>query len=183
MDLPFMSYVSAERALDNATRALQEGGAQMVKLEGGNRQLDIVSKLAAHDIPVCAHIGLKPQSIYKLGSYRVQGREQHAATIMIEEAADLEKAGADMLLLECVPAALATEITANLSIPVIGIGAGSGCDGQILVLQDILGITPGRQPSFVKDFMQEAPDIPAAVSAYIEAVRSRAFPDAAHSFS
>jgi len=183
MDMPFMSYASVERALDNATLALQEAGAQMVKLEGGLDQLPIVEALSRHDIPVCAHIGLKPQSIYKSGSYRVQGRNQSAATLMIEEAAALEQAGADIILLECVPQRLAAEITANTDIPVIGIGAGNACDGQILVLQDLLGITPGKPPKFSKNFMHESPDIQSAISTYAEDVRSRKFPDEEHSFS
>jgi len=183
MDMPFMSYSDPQRALDNAARALQESGAQMVKLEGGVKQLDVVSTLARHDIPVCAHIGLKPQSIYKLGAYRVQGREPEAATEMIEEAAMLEQSGADIILLECVPSTLAAEITANVSIPVIGIGAGSDCDGQILVLQDLLGITPGKPPVFSKNFMIDAENIPSAVSDYVEAVKDRSFPSAEHCFS
>jgi len=183
MDMPFMSYASVERALDNATLALQEAGAQMVKLEGGLDQLPIVEALSRHDIPVCAHIGLKPQSIYKSGIYRVQGREQAAATLMIEEAATLEQAGADIILLECVPQTLAAEISANTDIPVIGIGAGNACDGQILVLQDLLGITPGRPPRFAKNFMQDGADIQTAISTYAEDVRNRKFPAEEHSFS
>lgn len=183
MDMPFMSYASVERALDNATLALQQAGAQMVKLEGGMDQLPIVAALSRHDIPVCAHIGLKPQSIYKSGSYRVQGRNQKTATLMIEEAAALEKAGADIILLECVPQTLAAEISANTDIPVIGIGAGKDCDGQILVLQDLLGITPGKAPKFSKNFMLENPDIQSAISTYAEDVRNRKFPAEEHSFS
>ncbi len=183
MDMPFMSYASVERALDSATLALQDAGAHMVKLEGGMDQLPIVEALSRHDIPVCAHIGLKPQSIYKSGSYRVQGRNQAAATLMIEEAAALEQAGADIILLECVPQKLAAEISANTEIPVIGIGAGNACDGQILVLQDLLGITPGKPPRFAKNFMQESPDIQTAIKTYADDVRSRKFPDEEHSFS
>jgi len=183
MDLPFMSYSSIEHALDNATDALKQAGAHMVKLEGGMDQLPIVEALASHDIPVCAHIGLKPQSIYKTGSYRVQGRSVQAAEKMIEEAVELEKIGADILLLECVPKILAAEITANTDIPIIGIGAGNACDGQILVLQDLLGITPGKVPSFAKNFMQESPDIQTAIRTYADDVRSRKFPAEEHSFS
>lgn len=183
MDMPFMSYTSIERALDNAADALQLAGAHMVKLEGGLDQLPIVEALACQEIPVCAHIGLKPQSIYKTGSYRVQGRSAQAAEKMIEEAAELEKAGADMILLECVPKILAAEITANTEIPVIGIGAGKACDGQILVLQDLLGITPGKAPKFAKDFMQDSPDIQSAIKAYADDVRNRKFPAEEHSFS
>jgi 3-methyl-2-oxobutanoate hydroxymethyltransferase len=183
MDMPFMSYSSIERALDNAADALQLAGAHMVKLEGGLDQIHIVEALASQEIPVCAHIGLKPQSFYKTGSYRVQGRSEKAAEKMIEEAAELEKAGADIILLECVPKILAAEITANTEIPVIGIGAGNACDGQILVLQDLLGITPGKAPKFAKNFMQDSPDIQSAIRMYADDVRSRKFPADEHSFS
>lgn len=183
MDMPFMSYSSIGRALDNAADALQLAGAHMVKLEGGLDQIPIVEALASQEIPVCAHIGLKPQSIYKTGSYRVQGRNAQAAEKMIEEAAELEKAGADIILLECVPKILAAEITANTEIPVIGIGAGNSCDGQILVLQDLLGITPGKAPKFAKNFMQDSPDIQSAIKAYADDVRNRKFPAEEHSFN
>ena len=183
MDMPFMSYSSTELALENAADALQLAGAHMVKLEGGLDQLHIVESLARHEIPVCAHIGLKPQSVSKSGSYKVQGRGAQAAVQMIEEAAALEKAGADILLLECVPKLLAAEITANSGIPVIGIGAGNACDGQILVLHDLLGITPGKPPGFTKNFMQDSPDIQAAIMAYADDVRRRKFPAEVHSFS
>lgn len=183
MDMPFMSYSNIERAMDNAADALQLAGAHMVKLEGGLDQLHIVEALSDQEIPVCAHIGLKPQSIYKTGSYRVQGRNTKDAEKMIEESAALENAGADMLLLECVPKTLAAEITANSKIPVIGIGAGNACDGQILVLQDLLGITPGKPPKFSKNFMQGSHDIQSAIKTYADDVRSRKFPAEEHSFS
>ena len=183
MDMPFMSYSNVELALDNAADALQLAGAHMVKLEGGLDQLHIVEALARHEIPVCAHIGLKPQSVYKSGGYKVQGRGAQAAVEMIEEAAALEKAGADILLLECVPKILAAEITANTEIPVIGIGAGSACDGQILVLHDLLGITPGKPPGFTKNYMQDNHDIQSAVMAYADDVRNRRFPAEEHSFT
>jgi 3-methyl-2-oxobutanoate hydroxymethyltransferase len=183
MDMPFMSYSSVELALENAADALQLAGAHMVKLEGGLDQLHIVEALARHDIPVCAHIGLKPQSVYKSGGYKVQGRGAQAAVQMIEEAAALENAGADILLLECVPKLLAAEITANTEMPVIGIGAGNACDGQILVLHDLLGITPGKPPGFTKNFMQDNHDIQSAVMAYADDVRSRRFPAEEHSFT
>jgi 3-methyl-2-oxobutanoate hydroxymethyltransferase len=183
MDMPFMSYSSVELALENAADALQLAGAHMVKLEGGLDQLHIVEALARHEIPVCAHIGLKPQSVYKSGGYKVQGRGAQAAVQMIEEAAALENAGADILLLECVPKLLAAEITANTEMPVIGIGAGNACDGQILVLHDLLGITPGKPPGFTKNFMQDNHDIQSAVMAYADDVRSRRFPAEEHSFT
>lgn len=182
MDMPFMSYSSVDKALENATRALQEAGAQMVKLEGGLAQTHIVEALAQNDIPVCAHIGLKPQSYYKTGSYRVQGRNTQAASVMLEEAVALEQAGADILLLECVPRKLAEEITRNTDIPVIGIGAGPECDGQILVLQDILGITPGKPPMFTRNFLAGNDDIQAAIRSYADDVRTRRFPADAHCF-
>lgn len=182
MDLPFMSYSDPDKALENAARALQSANAQMVKLEGGSGQLNVVNTLTRNNIPVCAHIGLKPQSIYKLGGYRVQGRDPEAAKTMLEEASMLEDAGADVILLECVPASLAEEITRKVSVPVIGIGAGNQCDGQILVLQDLLGITPGKPPVFSKNFMAEADDIPSAIGDYVKAVKERSFPAAEHCF-
>lgn len=181
-DMPFMSYTSTTQAMVSAARLMQEGGAQVVKLEGDARQVEVVSKLAEHGVPVCAHIGLQPQLIHKLGGYRVQGREPAQAECMIKDAASLERAGADVLLLECVPALLADEITAELDIPVIGIGASRGCDGQILVLQDMLGITPGRVPGFVKNFMAGQHSIPEAVRAYVKAVKAGEFPADVHLF-
>ncbi len=181
-DMPFGSINSPEQALDNATRLLKESGAQIVKLEGGDRQRDTVRVLAAHSIPVCAHLGLQPQSVHKMGGYRVQGREAEAAEHMKTLALELQQAGADLLLLECVPRRLAAEITAELSIPVIGIGAGADCDGQILVLQDLLGITPGRRPSFSKDFNAGSASIEQAIAAYVAAVKNGEFPGPEHGF-
>ena len=181
-DMPFMSYATVEDGLRNAARLMQEGGARMVKLEGAGEQAELVARLATAGIPVCAHLGLQPQLVHKLGGYRVQGRDAAAADAMLADARALEAAGADLLLLECVPAELGARITEGLSIPVIGIGAGADTDGQILVLQDILGITPGRIPRFSKDFMAGADSIPAALTAYVDAVRAGAFPDAGHAF-
>ncbi len=152
-DMPFMSYATREQALENAVRLMQEGGAKMVKLEGGGGQVEIVDFLASHDIAVCAHLGLKPQSVHKVGGFRVQGREEAAAEQMLQDAKALEAAGADIVLLECIPAALGARITAELHVPVIGIGAGPDTDGQILVLYDVLDITAGRKPKFSKNFM------------------------------
>lgn len=182
-DMPFMSYISPIHAMETAARLMQEGGAQMVKLEGDARQVDTVSKLAEHGVPVCAHIGLQPQLIHKLGGYKIQGRGVHQAEKMLCDAVALEKAGADVLLIECVTEPVAAEITANLKIPVIGIGASSACDGQILVLQDILGITPGRPPKFSKNFLAETDSIQAAVKAYVDAVKSVEFPAEEHIFA
>lgn len=180
-DLPFMSYTSPEHALHNASRLMQKGGAHMVKLEGGAPQVETVRQLTHHGVPVCAHLGLTPQSVYKLGGYRVQGRDHHAATQMLEDAIALEQAGADAVVLECVPILLAKEITVNLKIPTIGIGAGVDCDGQVLVLQDLLGVTP-RAPKFSKDFMAESSSIANAVKAYSDAVKSGSFPTQDHCF-
>jgi 3-methyl-2-oxobutanoate hydroxymethyltransferase len=181
-DLPFMSYPSKERALENSVRLMQEGGAKMVKLESGGSQADIVEFLTGHDIAVCAHLGLRPQSVHKTGGFRVQGREHDAAAQMIENAKRLESAGADIVLLECIPADLGKAITQELHVPVIGIGAGPGTDGQILVLYDILDITTGRKPRFVQDFMQGASGNREALKRYVEAVRTGAYPAPEHCF-
>ena len=162
-DMPFMSYATPEQALANGARLMQEGGAKMIKLEGGINQLSIVSTLATSDIPVCAHIGLTPQSVHKIGGFRVQGRDAETADQMIEAARALEGAGADIVLLECIPNELGRAITEAVEVPVIGIGAGPATDGQILVLYDVLDITPGRKPRFVKNFMAEAGDSAEAV--------------------
>lgn len=182
VDMPFMSHITPEIALQNAGRLMKESGAQMVKLEGGREQCDVVSALTSNGIPVCAHLGLQPQRVHKLGGYRVQGREQAVAERMLEEAVVLEQAGADALLLECVPAALATQISQAVAIPVIGIGAGKAVDGQVLVLQDVLGITPGRPPKFSENFMQGAGSIQAAIARYVEVVRTEVFPEEKHTF-
>lgn len=180
-DLPFMSYTSPEMALRNCARLMQESNAHMVKLEGGAPQVETVKQLTHHGVPVCAHLGLQPQSVHKLGGYRVQGRDAAVAKQMREDALALQDAGADMILLECVPEALAIAITQAVEVPVIGIGAGRGCDGQVLVLHDMLGITP-RAPRFSQDFMQGGRNIPQAIRAYVEAVKSGSFPADVHCF-
>ncbi|GMW05700.1 MAG: 3-methyl-2-oxobutanoate hydroxymethyltransferase [Nevskiales bacterium] len=182
-DMPFMSYTNPTQALENAVRLMQEGGAMMVKLEGGVGQIGIVEHLARHDIPVCAHVGLKPQSVHKLGGFRVQGRETSQARQMVDDSVALERAGADIVLLECVPSEVGRAVRDALSVPVIGIGAGPHVDGQILVLYDLLGITRGRLPRFVKNFMQGAPSVAAACEAYVRAVRERSYPAPEHCFS
>ncbi|MCC7258871.1 MAG: 3-methyl-2-oxobutanoate hydroxymethyltransferase [Gammaproteobacteria bacterium] len=182
-DMPFMSYTTPVQALENAVRLMQEGGAMMVKLEGGGGQLGIVEHLARHDIPVCAHIGLRPQSVHKLGGFRVQGREEGQARQMVEDAVALERAGADIVLLECVPTDVGQAVRDAVAVPVIGIGAGPQVDGQILVLYDILGITQGRLPRFVQDFMEGAGSPGDACEAYVKAVKTRAYPAAQHCFS
>lgn len=179
-DLPFMSYHTASVAAENAAKLMRFGGVQMVKLEGARP--DIVSFLVAQGIPVSGHLGLLPQSINQLGSYAVQGKEPLMADKMLADALALEAAGAALLVLECVPASLAKTITAQLQIPVIGIGAGVDCDGQVLVLQDMLNISPGKIPSFAKNFMHGADSIEAAVLAYHTAVKQSHFPSPAHSF-
>ena len=181
-DLPFMSYPSAEVALANAVRLMQEGGAQMVKLESGGKQTDIVEFLASHDIAVCAHVGLKPQSVHKTGGFRVQGRERDTAARLLDEARRLESAGADIVLLECIPAALGKTIAAELHVPVIGIGAGPDTDGQILVTYDMLDITTGRKPRFVRNFMEGAGDNLEALKRYVRAVKQREYPAPEHCF-
>ena len=181
-DMPFMTYTSREQALQNAVRLMQEGGAKMVKLEGGAGQVEIVEFLASHDIAVCAHLGLKPQSVHKTGGFRVQGREEAAAEQMRRDARALQDAGADIVLLECIPSTLGAEITEELHVPVIGIGAGPDTDGQILVLYDVLDITPGRKPRFVKNCMAGHDSPLAAVRSYVEAVKSRAYPAPEHCF-
>jgi len=181
-DMPFMTYTSREQALQNAVRLMQEGGAKMVKLEGGAGQVEIVEFLANHDIAVCAHLGLKPQSVHKTGGFRVQGREEAAAEQMKRDAKALQDAGADVVLLECIPSQLGAEITAELHVPVIGIGAGPDTDGQILVLYDVLDITPGRKPRFVHNYMAGHDSPLAALKSYVEAVKSRAYPAPEHCF-
>ncbi|HHJ80718.1 MAG TPA: 3-methyl-2-oxobutanoate hydroxymethyltransferase [Candidatus Tenderia electrophaga] len=183
VDMPFMACPTVDLALVNATRLMQEGGAQVVKLEGSGVQLEIVTELARRSIPVCAHLGLQPQSVHKIGGYRVQGRDAEAAKAMLDSALALEAAGADLLLLECVPESLATAITQAVSVPVIGIGAGVHCDGQVLVLHDILGVTAGKVPKFSKNYMAGAESIAQAVSQYVSEVRAGVFPDQAHWFS
>ncbi|ASF45896.1 3-methyl-2-oxobutanoate hydroxymethyltransferase [Methylovulum psychrotolerans] len=179
-DLPFMSYPCAATAAANAAKLMQAGGVQMVKLEGA--RLDIVSFLVQQGIPVCGHLGLLPQHINQLGSYAVQGKEPAAADKILADALSLQQAGAALLVLECVPATLAKAIASQLHIPVIGIGAGIDCDGQVLVLQDMLNISGGKRPRFVKDFMQEAGTVAGAILAYHNAVKQGAFPAAEHSF-
>jgi len=181
-DMPFLSYADEQQALASAARLMKEGGARMVKLEGAGDQAHIVAALSRSGVPVCAHLGLQPQLVHKIGGYRVQGRDDAGADAMIEDARAMEAAGADVLLVECIPAALGERLAAAVEIPVIGIGAGAGCDGQILVLQDMLGITPGRPPRFAHDFLAEAGSIGGALASYVSAVRERRFPTAEHSF-
>lgn len=180
-DMPFMSYATPAQALGNAARLMSEGGAEVVKLEGGSVIADTISHLDRHGIPVCAHLGLTPQSVHKLGGYHVQGRDEETARRILSDAKLLEQAGAAMLVLECVPRQLAAEITGLLSIPVIGIGAGAQCDGQVLVLYDILGIT-ARKLRFSKNFLEPGTSIQTAVENYVKAVRAGEFPASEHQY-
>jgi 3-methyl-2-oxobutanoate hydroxymethyltransferase len=182
VDLPARSYDDPVMALKNARRLVDEGGAHMVKLEGGVAQAGTVQALVDYGIPVCGHVGLLPQSIEEAGGYKVQGRDAHASRKIIEDAAALEAAGARLLVMECIPAALGAEVTARAGIPTIGIGAGADCDGQVLVLYDMLGITQGRLPRFVKDFLGDSGSIPAAIAAYVAAVKDGSYPAPEHTY-
>ncbi len=180
VDLPFMSYPTPEIAAENAAKLMQQGMAQMVKLEGAKPE--IIAFLVAQSIPVCAHLGLLPQSINQLGGYRVQGREKNSADKILADAIQLEQAGASLLILECIPAKLAKKITNQLQIPVIGIGAGVDCDGQVLVIYDMLDIGVSRRPRFSKNYLKGAADISEAISQYIAEVKQRQFPTSEHSY-
>ena len=182
-DMPFLSFTTVEEAVLNAGLFMKQGGAQMVKLEGGVDQADTVSALNKNGIPVCAHLGLQPQYVHKIGGYRVQGRDTEAAEKMLADALTLQHAGADLMLLECVPGSLATRITEALEIPVIGIGASVNCDGQILVLYDILDISFGIRPKFSKNFMESSGSIGEAIAQYSSAVKAKTFPASEHTFS
>ncbi len=173
-DLPFMTYATPDNALENAARVMR-AGAHMVKIEGGQWLAETVGMLSDRGIPVCAHIGLTPQSVNKFGGFRVQGRTPEQAEALMQDALALEKAGADILLLECVPEGLAAEITQKLNIPTIGIGAGKYTDAQVLVINDILGLTP-QPPKFSKNFLVETKDIPSALEKYVGDVKSGIFP-------
>ena len=181
-DMPFMSYQSPQHALDNAVRLMQEGGAKIVKLEASAKQIGIVEFLAQHDIPVCAHLGLRPQSVHKVGGFRIQGREQSAADQMLADAKALESVGADMILVEQIPAALGAAITKAVHVPVIGIGAGAQVDGQILVLYDVLDITPGHKPRFVRNFMKGVDSPLLALKTYVQAVKDGSYPAQEHCY-
>lgn len=177
-DMPYGSYAeSAEQAMRNAC-ALMQAGAHMVKLEGGGWTAKTVEFLVARGVPVCAHLGLTPQTVYALGGYRVQGKDEAAAQLLRQQSLELQEAGASMLVLEMVPAALAASITQELAhCHTIGIGAGNGTAGQVLVLHDMLGMNLGKMPKFVRNFMQEAGSIKGAMQAYVQAVKAGTFPD------
>lgn len=181
VDLPFMSNATTERLLEDAG-AVMRAGAELVKLEGEAWMADGIRELTRRGVPVCAHLGLTPQTVHQLGGYKVQGRDAAQAERIINDAKVLVEAGASVILLECVPASLGKAVTEALDVPVIGIGAGPDTDGQILVMHDVLGITHGRTPRFVKNFMVDAGSIQAAFQDYHEAVKTRAFPAQEHCF-
>ncbi|WCE29217.1 3-methyl-2-oxobutanoate hydroxymethyltransferase [Vibrio sp. SCSIO 43137] len=181
-DMPFMSYATPEQACDSAA-TLMRAGANMVKLEGGAWLVDTVKMLTERAVPVCAHLGLTPQSVNIFGGYKVQGRDQEKADKMVEEALALEAAGAQIVLLECVPASLAERITKAVKVPVIGIGAGNVTDGQILVMHDMFGISANYMPKFSKNFLAQTGDIRTAVTQYIEDVKSGDFPSPDHTIA
>lgn len=181
-DMPFMGDLDKASAMRNAGKILQQGGAQILKLEGGRYQAEIFQALSNKGVALCAHLGLMPQSINKLGGYKVQGKHRQAALNLLEDAEILQQAGADLMLLECVPQTLAQEISKNLDIPVIGIGAGPHCDGQVLVLQDLLGMGGEYQPRFAKDFLQQGGSIAGAVRAFVDEVKDGVFPAPEHCF-
>lgn len=182
IDMPFMSYhESVEQARRNAGKMIKESGADAVKLEGGVRMREIIRALVDIEIPVMGHIGLTPQSVNRMGGYKVQGKGKEAEGL-IRDAQAVEEAGAFAVVLECVPRKLAKEITEMLAIPTIGIGAGPDCDGQVLVIHDLLGLSGGFRPKFVKKYLNMRDQIDSAVKKYIEEVRGGSFPDDAHSF-
>ena len=181
-DMPFGSYQESPQQAFRSAATLMAAGAHMVKTEGGAHMAASVEFLATRGIPVQAHIGLTPQSVNKFGGYRVQGREEEAAERMLEEARILQESGADMLLLEAIPATLAARITKASAVPTIGIGAGAACSGQVLVLHDMLDIFPGRKARFVRNFMHGASSISGAIEAYVRAVKDGSFPAQEHCF-
>jgi 3-methyl-2-oxobutanoate hydroxymethyltransferase len=181
-DMPFATFqVSPQDAFRNAAELMSAGG-HMVKIEGGRPMLDTIEFLTDRGIPVCGHLGLTPQSVHALGGYRVQGRGEDAGQQLIKEAKMLEQAGAGMIVLEAIPAALAREVTAAITVPTIGIGAGVDCSGQVLVLHDMLDVYPGKKAKFVKNFMRPAGSIQGAVELYVKEVKAKTFPGPEHSF-
>ncbi|WP_158966041.1 3-methyl-2-oxobutanoate hydroxymethyltransferase [Paraglaciecola sp. L3A3] len=181
-DMPFMSYATPEQAYMNAAE-LMRAGASMVKLEGGSWLLETIKGLNERSVPVCGHLGLTPQSVHVFGGFKVQGRDDLQAENILEQAKLLEQAGIQMLVLECIPTELAGKISANLSIPVIGIGAGPETDGQILVMHDMFGISANYMPKFSKNYLKTTGDMRQAVSQYIQEVQEGSFPSAEHSFN
>ncbi|USD64820.1 3-methyl-2-oxobutanoate hydroxymethyltransferase [Vibrio sp. SCSIO 43136] len=181
-DMPFMSYATPEQACENAGKLMQ-AGANMVKLEGGQWLCETVRMLTERAVPVCAHLGLTPQSVNIFGGFKIQGRDEERAEQIVQDAIALQNAGAQLLVLECVPASLAKRITERLTIPVIGIGAGNDTDGQILVMHDMFGISANYIPKFSKNFLAEAGDMRKAIALYMEEVQSQTFPGPEHTFN
>ena len=181
-DMPFASYATPEQAYANAAQLIQ-AGAHMVKLEGGQWLLETVKFLTERSIPVCAHLGLTPQSVHQLGGYKVQGKTDAAAELLKTEALALQAAGASLLVLEAIPSALAKQVTEALNIPTIGIGAGPDCSGQVLVMHDMLGVFPGKKARFVKDFMEGQTSIEQAILAFVQEVKEVSFPAPEHCFN
>ncbi|MEO9079718.1 MAG: 3-methyl-2-oxobutanoate hydroxymethyltransferase [Rhodanobacter sp.] len=183
-DLPFMADRDIAHVMEAGARLVGEAGAAMVKIEGAAPHiLEAIAALSTRAIPVCAHLGLTPQSVHKFGGFRIQGREQAAADRVLDEARAVQMAGASLLVMEGVPVELGRRVTDALTIPVIGIGAGPHCDGQVLVIHDMLGITPGKRPKFSKNFLAGRDSVAAAIAAYAEDVRSGAFPAVEHCFN
>src|SRR5690349_18558867 len=180
-DMPFGTYGTPADAFTNAVKLMQSG-AQMVKLEGGEWLADTVRFLVERSVPVCGHVGLTPQSVHAFGGFKVQGKTEAGAAQLLRDSRAMQDAGAQLLVMEAMPTLLASEVTKQVRIPTIGIGAGVECSGQVLVLHDMLGIFPGKRPRFVKDFMQGQPSILAAVEAYVRAVKERTFPGPEHTF-
>jgi 3-methyl-2-oxobutanoate hydroxymethyltransferase len=181
-DMPFLSFSDKHQALAVAARLMKEGGAKMVKMEGGEAQADIVDHLTSRGVPVCGHVGLRPQHMHKLGGFRVQGRDQEAAQATLRDARAMVQASADMLVLESVPNELGKRVSRECNVPVIGIGAGPDTDGQILVVYDILSFDDGPKPRFVRPFLDETGTLPGAVAAYVAAVRGREYPAPEHTY-
>jgi len=182
-DMPFRACLSVAEAIAAGSRFLSEGNAAMVKLEGGSALvLEIIRELTLRSIPVCAHLGLTPQSVHALGGYRVQGKSAEMAEQIVEMSRKVEEAGASLLVLECVPESLAERITRERQIPTVGIGAGARCDGQVLVIHDLIGITPGKRPKFVKNYLEGRDSVQAAIQAYVHEVRDGSFPAKEHTF-
>jgi 3-methyl-2-oxobutanoate hydroxymethyltransferase len=180
-DMPFGTYATPQQAFDNAVKLMQ-AGAHMVKIEGGAWLAETVKFLTERSVPVCAHLGLTPQSVHQLGGYKVQGKTTESAELLKADALKLQAAGAAMVVLEAIPAQLGKEVTELLAMPTIGIGAGPDCSGQVLVMHDLLGVFPGRKARFVKNFMEGQTSIDAAVSAYVTAVKDGTFPAPEHCF-
>ena len=180
-DMPFMSYTTPEQTMANAT-ALMQAGAQMVKMEGGTWLSDSISMLVERGVPVCAHLGLTPQSVNQFGGFKVQGRTPKEAKSILADAVEIQDAGASLLVLECIPAALAADISSKLDIPVIGIGAGAGTDAQVLVMHDLLGLS-GHGARFVENFMEGQDTIQGALKAFVDAVKSGEYPREEHSYT